>query len=355
MDFFKKDTRSVFEAKEYAQHIAFAPIVFQAARTLRNSGLLSIVEDSGKEGIIFEEVVKKSKLPVYGVRVLLEAGLGIELLTIDNNKYKLTKTGYCILHDDMTKANMDFMHDICYKGMFDLDKSIETGNPEGLKTLGPWKTFYEALAFLPDQPQKSWLAFDHYYSDDSFPAILPHVFKTNPKRILDVGGNTGKWAIKCALFSDNVQIGIVDLPGQLKMAEENIKREGLSSRVSFYERNILEKDSKLPEGFDIIWMSQFLDCFSENEIVSILKRCHEALDNNGEVFILEPFWDKQKFKVSAFCLQMTSLYFTNIANGNSQMYHSDLFQSLIKKSKFTVVERIDDIGISNSLLRCRKC
>ena len=138
------------------------------------------------------------------------------------------------------------------------------------------------------------------------------------------------------------------------MAKENIKKEGLTSRVSFYEMNVLEKNAELPKGFDIIWMSQFLDCFSEEQIGSILTCCYDALDNDGHVFILEPFWDKQKFEVSAFCLQMTSLYFTNIANGNSQMYHSDLFIKLIEKAGFTVVEQINNIGISNSLLKCQK-
>lgn len=354
MDHFKKDTRSAFESIEYAQHIAFAPIVFQASRILKTLGLLTIIEDSEKTGITLEEVVNKSKLSTYGVRVLMEAGLGIGLLIYDDNKYFLTRTGHCILHDPMTIANMDFMHLVCYKGMFDLDKSIETGTPEGLKTLGSWKTLYEALADFPEKVRESWLAFDHFYSDNSFALVFPHIFKTNPKRVLDIGGNTGKWAIQCAQHSDSVEIGIVDLPGQLKMTDENIKKHGLSNRISFYEADILDKNTKLPKGYDLIWMSQFLDCFSEEEIISILARCYEALDSNGQVFILEPFWDKQKFKVSAFCLQMTSLYFTNIANGNSQMYHSELFLKLIEKAGFTVSERIDNVGVSNSLLKCRK-
>jgi len=118
--------------------------------------------------------------------------------------------------------------------------------------------------------------------------------------------------------------------------------------------DILDKSEKLPTGHDLIWMSQFLDCFSEDEIVSILQRCYEALDENGEVYILELLWDRQKFKVSAFALQMTSLYFTNIANGNSQMYHSGLFISLIEKAGFKVTEIIDNIGVSHTLLKCSK-
>ncbi|HET6244610.1 MAG: class I SAM-dependent methyltransferase [Bacteroidetes bacterium] len=355
MKFFNSDNRTALEAIEYAQHIAFAPIVFQASIALRDLGILTIIEKQGKDGITTEQVVELSGLKPYGVRVLLEAGLGIGLLTIDDNyNYFLTKTGYFILQDEMTKVNMDFVQDICYKGMFDLTGSIQTGKPEGLKTLGPWPTVYEGLSVLPEKEQKSWFNFDHYYSSDSFPLVLPHVFKDSPKKLLDIGGNTGKWSLQCAKYNEQVQVTIADLPGQLKMAQANIESQGLSSRVGFHEINILDKNAKLPKGFDVIWMSQFLDCFSEEEIISILERCFEALDENGQVFILEPFWDRQKYKVSAFCLQMTSLYFTNIANGNSQMYHSGLFIKLVEKAGFHVIEKIDNIGVSHSLLKCSK-
>ena len=354
MKFFNEDNLTALESLENAQRIAFAPMVFQAAISLRDLGILELVEQSGKDGITSEAIVDKTGLSAYGVRVLLEAGLGIGLLIVKDEHYSITKTGYYILQDEMTKVNMDFVQDICYKGLFDLKKSIETGKPEGLKTLGSWPTIYEGLAHLKPREQKSWFSFDHYYSSDSFPLVLEHVFKYHPKKILDIGGNTGKWALQCANNHPDVKVTIADLPGQLKMAEENIAKAGHSSRVSFYEINILDKNAQLPAGFDVIWMSQFLDCFSEDEIVSILERCYTALNEDGQVIILEPFWDTQKFKVSAFCLQMTSLYFTNIANGNSQMYHSGLFTGLIEKAGFAVTERIDNIGVSHSLMKCSK-
>jgi ubiquinone/menaquinone biosynthesis C-methylase UbiE len=354
MNYFKKDTRNTLQSIEYANQIAYAPLVFQASRTLRTTGLLKIVEDAGKEGITLQDTAQTSGLPLYGVRVLLEAGLGIGLFISNDDKYAITKTGSFLLHDEMTIVNMDFVHDVCYKGMYDLDKSIETGKPEGLKTFGTWNTVYESLAFLPEQIQKSWFAFDHFYSDTSFGAVLPHVFRDDPKRILDIGGNTGKWTIRCTSFSPTVKMGIVDLPGQLNMAKKNLDERGLTDRVSYYELNILTEDAKLPGGYDIIWMSQFLDCFSDDQIVSILKKCFDVLDENGQVFILESLWDRQKFEVSAFCLQMTSLYFTNIANGNSQMYSSAHFIGLIEKAGFKVVEQVDNVGICHTLLKCRK-
>jgi hypothetical protein len=72
------------------------------------------------------------------------------------------------------------------------------------------------------------------------------------------------------------------------------------------------------------------------------------------VYILEPFWDRQRFEAAAFSLQQTSLYFTTIANGNSQMYHSEVFIKCIHAANFEVVEQIDQIGVSQSLLKCKK-
>ena len=354
MNFFSKDKLSAFEAKGAAQWIAFGPVIFQAARVLRNTGILKLIEESDSTGLSISEIAEKVKLPIYGVRVLLESGLSLDLVLVNDKKYTLGKTGYFILHDPLTKINMDFVHDVNYKGLFYLDESIETGKPVGLKEFGEWQTIYEGLSKLPGHVQKSWFAFDHYFSDDAFPRVLSMVYNDGVKKLLDIGGNTGKWAIASANFSPDVHITIMDLPGQLNVAKEKVEAAGLNERVSFLPINILDESVQFPTGFDVIWMSQFLDCFSEAEIISILKRCYEALDENGQVIILEPFWDKQKYEIAAFCLQQTSIYFTALANGNSQMYSAETFFACIEKAGFTITEEINQIGLSQTLLKCKK-
>lgn len=354
MEFFSTDNRTALEAKEYAQWIAFAPFVFQASRILRDSGVLEKVSQSRREGISMDDLEKKLKLSHYGLRVLLEAGLGIGLLTIQNSKFHITKAGYFILNDEMTKANMDFSQDVCYLGLNQLEASIQSGKPEGLKVFGDWSTIYEGLSRLPGKAKESWFRFDHYYSDNAFDAVLPLVMKQQPKKLMDIGGNTGKWSIACVNFNPDVHMTIVDLPGQTAMAKENIASKGLSNRVTFHEANVLLESTQLPKGYDGIWMSQFLDCFSDEQIISILKRCADALDETGYVYILETFWDRQRFEASAFSLQMTSLYFTAMANGNSQMYDSKVFLKLIEQAGLQVIEQNDDIGISHTFLKCKK-
>jgi hypothetical protein len=354
MTFFTKDTKSAFEAITNAQFIAFAPIVFQATKSLRDLGILAIVEKAGINGITLEEVYTQLNLSEYGARVLLESGLGIGLVIKNDDKYTITKTGNFILNDHMTRVNMDFTNDVCYEGMFSLTDSIKEGKPTGLKVLGDWPTVYEGLAHLPKPIQDSWFNFDHYYSDGSFDQALNQLFKRKPKHILDIGGNTGKFTLKCMNYNSDVKVTMLDLPGQLAMAKENVNKTSFAERVNYFPINILDDAQRFPKGADAIWMSQFLDCFSEDEIVSILKRCHEAIADDGHVYIMETFWDRQKFEPGAFSLQMTSLYFTNIANGNSQMYDSAVFNKLIDKAGFQIVELIDNVGISHTILVCKK-
>jgi ubiquinone/menaquinone biosynthesis C-methylase UbiE len=355
LDFYKNDPATAIEAKHMAQIIAHGPILFQAARILRDKGILQAVEDAKSEGISLQEIVAKVNLSEYGVRVLLEAALGLHLVRYaDDEKFTITKTGYFILHDPLTNVNMNFVQDVCYKAMFHLEESIESGKPEGLKELGPWKTVYEGLSQLPPKIQKSWFEYDHFFSDICFPEVVKQVYAENIKKLLDIGGNTGKWASASATHGDSIHVTILDLPGQAEMARKRIEELGLSNQVDFYPANVLDETVKFPTGYDAVWMSQFLDCFSEKEIVSILNRCHNAIDDNGIVYILEGFWDTQRFETAAFCLQQLSLYFTAIANGNSQMYDSRVFKKLVDKAGFEIVEQIDGIGLSHTLLKCKK-
>ena len=354
MNYFSSDSRTAFEAKCEAQRIAFAPIMFQACRILRDSGILELIKQSGADGATLEEVAAKASLPRYGIKVLLESGLGIGLFSLCGARFVLTKLGYFILHDPMTRINMDVVHEVCYRGMFDLDKAIQEGSPAGLRSLGTWKTFYEGLASLPARAKESWLAFDHFYSDLAFPAALPLVFAERPTRLLDLGGNTGKWALQCIKYDPHVHVTIADLPRQLELARQSIHLNGFESRLTFFPIDVLNGSMPLPQNQDAIWMSQFLDCFSERQIVSILQRAALAMQPHTNLYILELFWDRQPNETAAFCLQQTSLYFACIANGNSQMYHSSDMKRCLAEAGLKIIEERDQVGPYHTLFKCRK-
>lgn len=337
-----------------AQYIAFAPYIFQASVLLRDKGILKYVEEARSEGRTIREVADTVHIPYYGARVLMEAGLGIGLLYRKDGRYCLTKTGHVFINHAMARVNTDFMRDVCYDGAADLEASIMNGKPVGLRHLGNWDTIYQGLSKLPEPAKTSWFAFDHYYSDHAFPEILPLVFEAKPARILDIGANTGKWAKACLGYNSEVHMGLLDLQIQLDVAKGNIEEAGYEDRVTYHPHNILDNTLALPTGYDVIFMSQFLDCFADAEIVNILNKCHAALPGHGRIYVNETFWDCQRFEASSFSLQMASLYFTTMANGNSQMYDSEVYLKLMEQTGFEVVRQCDDIGLSHTVLELKK-
>ena len=361
------DKIRAIDAKFEAQRIAFSPMTFQAIRALIELGLLQKISDSGDEGITIKELAQASGISEYGVGVLCEMALGMGVLKINPDatddestsglgKIVLGKVGWFLLEDDLTKVNFNFTNDICYKGAFNLIDSIKNGKPEGLKVFGDkWTTVYEALSTLPEREKKSWFEFDHFYSDVAFPEALPIVYAKKPKQLFDIGGNTGKWAIASCKYDKDVHVSIVDLPGQTAVAEKNARDAGFADRISFVSGNVLDVNTKLPSGADAVWMSQFLDCFSLHQITKILTKIYNSVDENCDVFVMEPLWDMQKFEGESYALQATSLYFTCIANGNSKMYRYGELVEAIEKAGFRLVTAHHNLG-SNfySILNFRK-
>ena len=365
-----EDKIRAFDAKIEAQKIAFSPMTFQAIRALIELGLLQKISDAGDEGITIKELSEKSGISEYGVGVLAEMALGMGVLKLNAEKdcrvkpdndntlgrLVLGKIGWFLLEDDCTRVNFNFTNDICYKGAFNLIDSVKNGKPEGLKVFGKkWTTVYEALSTLPEREKKSWFEFDHFYSDVAFPEALPIVYAKKPKNLFDIGGNTGKWAIASCKYDKDVHVSIVDLPGQTAVAEQNAKEAGFAERISFVSGNVLDVETKLPSGADAVWMSQFLDCFSLRQITKILTKIYNSVDENCDIFVMEPLWDMQKFEGESYALQATSLYFTCIANGNSKMYRYGELVEAIEKAGFRLVTAHHNLG-SNfySILNFRK-
>ena len=353
---YSKERLSAREAQEKAEWIAWGPIVFQVSRLMKKFGILEMLRNSDN-GMTEAEVAEAAGLSRYAAKVMLEASLciGTVLIDTDTDRYTLSKTGWCFITDPATNVNIDFNHDVNYEGWFRLEESLKEGRPAGLEHFGPWPTVYEGLSQLPPQVQKSWFGFDHFYSDSSFQQALEIVFAAKPRTLLDVGGNTGRWALQCVGHNKDVNVTIVDLPQQLEMMRRDTAGKPGADRIGGYGMNLLDDSQAFPtdKHYDAIWMSQFLDCFGEEEIVSIVSRAAKIMDADSRLYIMETFWDRQRFEPAAFCLTMTSLYFTAIANGNSKMYHSEDMECLVKKAGLEVETIHDNLGQGHSIMVCK--
>jgi len=351
---FSPERQSAFEARFEAQKIAFGPVVFQCVRYAWKRGMLQAIADAGDRGLSVDELAEGGRWSAYVLKVVLETCMSAGVVYLTEGRYALDKAGFVILTDTITQVNIDFNHDVCYQAMFDLERTLDAQRPLGLKVFGDWPTLYEGLAQLPEPARSSWLAFDHLYSDTSFPAIMADVFASAPRRLMDIGANTGKFALAALAANEQVAMHLVDLPGQLALAGQALRGAGLDDRATLHPVDLLDDRAALPGEMDLVWMSQFLSCFSEDVIASIFRRVAAALAPRGQVLVMDTFWDRQRYDIASYCLINTSPYFNNLASGNSKVYESADYVRLAQAAGLTLLTTRDGVGYCHSLLRFAK-
>jgi ubiquinone/menaquinone biosynthesis C-methylase UbiE len=345
---------SAMDALKQANMIAVGPFVFQTVVALQKLGILSKLGEL-KDGNCLSkaDIVISCGISEYTCGVLLDLAVVADIIIQnDVGDYRLSKVGMYLNDDRMTQVNFNFTRDVCYKGLADLTESLLSEKPIGLQTFtSEYDTIYPYLSKLPKDARDSWFDFDHFYSDHVFEKALPYVFDNNKvKLIYDVGGNTGKFAIEAAKYNEEALITIVDLPQQCVLAQDNIKRNGFIKRINTYPMNILDPKLELPTEADVWWMSQFLDCFSEEQISFILAKIYKSMKTGARLIINELFGDRQKNDIARLIIEANSLYFTALANGVSRFYHADRFLELLTNIGFKLESEHSGLGIGHTLL-----
>lgn len=158
-DRYTQEQLSAREAQRMAEFIAWGPLIFQVSRLMVKWGILNLLRES-LEGMTLQELQEKTGLSEYALKILLEASLsaGIVLIDTESDRFSISKTGWFLLTDEATRANIDFNHDVNYRGMFYLDEALKEGKPTGLKTLGIGRPSMRTLEARPTGAEKLvWL------------------------------------------------------------------------------------------------------------------------------------------------------------------------------------------------------
>ncbi|MEF1187010.1 methyltransferase family protein, partial [Vibrio sinaloensis] len=88
------DPFNALEAKTEAQKLSFAPIVFHTARTLRDLGVLAVLDKAGKEGLSAPEIAEQTGVSEYGVKVLLDMAISAHIVMWEKPNYSLANLGF---------------------------------------------------------------------------------------------------------------------------------------------------------------------------------------------------------------------------------------------------------------------
>lgn len=117
------------------------------------------------------------------------------------------------------------------------------------------------------------------------PKIVGSIDLAGRRRLLDLGGGPGTYAIHFCQHNPELSAVICDLPTTRDFAEQTVERFGLAGRISFVARDF--ESEELPTGFDVAWLSHILHGVGPQACDGILQKTIAALEPGALILIQE--------------------------------------------------------------------
>lgn len=128
------------------------------------------------------------------------------------------------------------------------------------------------------------------YSESQHAVSLPaaallaaRVDLSSRRRLLDVGGGSGAFAITLCRQHPGLSAIVLDFPNVARVGRRFVARAGLADRIGFVEGNAFEVD--WPGERDAVLFSYVSGSVSAEGVRELYRRAHEALRPGGEVLI----------------------------------------------------------------------
>jgi SAM-dependent methyltransferase len=105
------------------------------------------------------------------------------------------------------------------------------------------------------------------------------------RSMLDIGGNSGEFALRACKAHPQLRASIMDLPVVCEFGQDHVLAEPERERISFIAGSALEK--QLPSGCDLITFKSMLHDWPDAEARRFIDRAAEALEPGGTLLIFE--------------------------------------------------------------------
>ncbi|MFF8646404.1 methyltransferase [Streptomyces sp. NPDC015345] len=270
------DSRDLLEMADL-----LTPAVIRAAATLR-------IADHIGAGINEPEKLAEVTASRPDLLELLLRHLAINgVLTRDSSgRYAVTKLGerLCEHHPESLRSHltMDGLYGRCDLALVNILHTIRTGEPAHVGVFGHsyWESINEDPAFLDalekseSEPHPGWGAELIFESYDW----------SRVERVVDVGGHTGAILMELLRQNPHLHGTLVDLQNAAGVAGRRFARAGFSDRARAVVGSFFEP---LPKGGDVYLLSAVLSDWSDEQAITILRRCAEAGGPSGKVLLAE--------------------------------------------------------------------
>lgn len=215
----------------------------------------------------------------HGTALLLDALVGLELLTKDAGRYVNTPAAAaCLVPGKPAYQGAIIRHTRnSWETWGRLEEAVRTG--AGI-VQGRQREPGELRDFILGMSNIAML---------SAPDMLEHVDIAPCRRLLDVGGGPGTYTLTFLRANPALHATLMDFPDVLEIAREQVGAAGLIDRVEFRPGDAMTDD--LGGGYDLILVSNVVHILGPEENAALVRKCHAALDPGGLLILKDFFTD----------------------------------------------------------------
>jgi ubiquinone/menaquinone biosynthesis C-methylase UbiE len=225
-----------------------------------------------------------------------------------------------------------------YRAFQFLTESLQTESNVGLQTIpGTGDSLYKRLAQSPEL-EKCFQDAMAPYDRNSRRLFFDSPEFNKVDRLLDVGGGPGLVAALLLKECPKLEVTLFDLPTVCESAAAHCEAQG----VDRFKTNPGDFFADpFPIDCDAVLFSHVLEIFSEEEILTLLRKSFAALPKRGKLFIYGMACDDDE--CGADMAAWGSLYFVALARGQGMMYPVADYTKWLEEVGFsTVTSRRND-------------
>ncbi|MBE0534454.1 MAG: methyltransferase domain-containing protein [Phycisphaerae bacterium] len=244
---------------------------YRAARTLQVANKIDLFTRIGDKSLSLEQLCDACRTRPAMTEKLLIACAALGLVERDGGFYRTTKRA----RDYLVKGADRYQGDII-------------AHSDAVR--GFWDHLEEEICLEPPQVDpaavhRSFIMGMHNITMGGRGRIFEEsIDLAATKRLLDVGGGPGTYAILACTSQPQLEAVVFDLPETIAIARQVVEKAGLSARISFCEGD-WEKDA-FGQGFDAVLMSNIMHG-PESMAPMKLQKAFEALIPGGLLIIQE--------------------------------------------------------------------
>ena len=211
------------------------------------------------------------------------AGLGI-LTERDGQQFALTSLGEALKTDAPGSARatlMAFCSPAFWHSWEEIVYSLETGKTGFERACG--MPLFEYLAQHPQEASYFSEAMVGYHGAEP-PAVAKAYDFSRLKTIVDVGGATGNMLAAILSQHEGPRGVLYDRPHVVSDAPTLLKARGVQARVTIEPGDFFER---VPAGGDAYLLSHIIHDWNEEQCLTILGHCRNAITPDGRLLIVE--------------------------------------------------------------------